>query len=244
MKPTADLHVAGLRGQQAQEAYAQIRQAIISGSLAPGTRVLETELARHLAISRSSVRTVLHRLQHEGFVDASNSARSRLTVCPLTRDDFWELSEIVGEIEGLAAQRAANLHSLARKELVADLRRINRRLADSTAGKAKNRSVIFHLDDEFHNRLVAGARSRRLRTLHHAVKPQLQRYEGVYFTMAERAKNSVEEHNAAIDAIEAGQAMRAHDAIRRNLMNAADHLARYIEELGERGAFHPLADWL
>jgi DNA-binding GntR family transcriptional regulator len=238
VKGAHDLHLAGLRGRQAHDAYAEIRRAIVEGSLAPGTRLLETDLAGHLAISRSSVRTALHRLQHEGFVDASaTSTRSRLTVCPLTGEDFWELSEIVGELEGLAAERAANLPPAERRELVTALRGINQRLANAIGAKTRNRSMIFSTDDEFHNTLVNGSTSRRLRILHQAVKPQLQRYEGVYFTMAERIEDSVKEHEAAVDAIEAGRVTAAHQAIRRNLMNAAAYLARRIEERGEVGAF-------
>jgi DNA-binding GntR family transcriptional regulator len=226
-----------IRGHQTRDAYDQVRQAIIDGSLAPGARLVETDLAQGLGISRSSIRAVLHRLQQEGFVDASVSARSRLTVCPLTRDDFWELSEIVGELEGLAAQRAANLPQRERRDLVAGLRAINQRLIDSIREEPRNRSLIFRVDDELHNTLVAGARSRRLQILHHAVKPQLQRYEGVYFTMADRVRDSVKEHAAAIDAIARGNPIQAHQAVRRNLLNAGHFLARRMEERGEVGAF-------
>src|SRR5262245_20611239 len=158
------LNLAGLRGQQMRDAYDQVRQAIIGGSLAPGARLVETELAHDLGISRSSVRTILHRLQQEGFVDASStSARSRLTVNPLTREDFWELSEIGGELEGLAAQRAAALPTPERRQLVAELRRINQRLAELLREEPRNRFLIFQVDDELHNTLIAGAGSRRLR---------------------------------------------------------------------------------
>jgi DNA-binding GntR family transcriptional regulator len=232
------VNLAGLRGQQMRDAYDQVRQAIIGGSLAPGARLVETDLAHNLGISRSSVRTILHRLQQEGFVDASaTSARSRLTVNPLTRQDFWELSEIVGELEGLAAQRAAGLPAPERRRLVAELRRINQRLAELLREEPRNRFLIFQVDDELHNALVAGAGSQRLRTLHHAVKPQMQRYEGVYFTMADRIKDSIREHAAGIDAIAQGKAMRAHEAIRKNLLNAAHFLAARMEERGEVGSF-------
>jgi DNA-binding GntR family transcriptional regulator len=238
MKRAPIVHLSQLRGQQTRGGYEEVRQAIIEGSLAPGARLVETDLAHDLGISRSSVRTIIHRLQQEGFVDASStSARSRLTVCPLTREDFWELSEIVGELEGLAAQRAAALPAPARRTLVAELRRINQRLADTVREEPRDRFRIFQTDDEFHNTLVAGANSRRLRILHHAVKPQLQRYEGVYFTMADRVKDSVREHAAAVDAIAQGRGMPAHGEIRRNLLNAAHFLARRMEQRGEVGAF-------
>ena len=112
-----------------------------------------------------------------------------------------------------------------------------RRLATAVKGVPRDRLVVFRLDDEFHSRLVESAASRRLSLLHHAVKPQLQRYEGVYFSMAERGDDSVREHEAVVEAIEAGDRTRAHDTIRTNMMNAAEHLSRHIESLGERGVF-------
>lgn len=220
-----------------QEAYLALRGAIIRGELSPGNRLLETDLARTLGLSRSSVRTVLHRLQHEGFVEATGGPRTRMTVRPLTRDDFWELSEIVGELEGLAAQRVAGLATAARKRAAGDLRECNRRLAEAVRASPRDHGRVFHLDDEFHQRLVEHAGSSRLSALLQAVKPQLQRYEGVYFTMAERAPSSVREHDAAIDAIETGDVAAAHDAIWTNLVNAAKQLIRRIDSLGERGTF-------
>ncbi|MEO8450575.1 MAG: GntR family transcriptional regulator [Gemmatimonadota bacterium] len=232
------VRLAGLRGGQVKAAYTRLREAIVRGSLAPGTRIMETDVARWLDLSRSSVRTVLHRLQHEGFVEAhGDGPRSRLTVAPLTRDDFWELSEVVGEVEGLAAARVARRPSPDRRTIATNLRGINRRLAKAVRATPRDQLAVFRLDDEFHRTLVEAAASRRLNSLHHAVKPQLQRYEGVYFSMAERGEDSVKEHEAAIQAVEAGEPDRAHEAIRRNLVNAAAHLSQRIEALGERGAF-------
>lgn len=228
----------GMRGRQVRPAYATVREAIISGSLAPGSRLVETDLAHRLGLSRSSVRTVLHRLQHEGFLDAKESgARPRLIVRALTHTDFFELSEIVAQLEGLAAHRVAHQASATRAEAVANLRAANRELTRAVVAPHPSRARVFKLDDAFHQLLVSHARSLRLSVLHHAVKPQMQRYEGVYFTMATRARASVREHSEVVKAIQSGDAAGAHDAIVRNLMNAAQELGAHIESLGERGNF-------
>jgi DNA-binding GntR family transcriptional regulator len=230
-------HGGILRGAQVQEGYATLRQAIIRGQLSPGSRLLETELAQTLKLSRSSVRTVLHRLQHEGFVEASGGPRTRMTVRPLTQEDFWELSEIVGELEGLAAQRVARLATEARHRAAKELRERNRKLGAAVRTAPRDHIGVFQLDDAFHLKLVDLAGNERLIALLHGVKPQLQRYEGVYFSMAERAAQSVREHEAVIVAIEAGDPRAAHDAVWSNLMNAAKQLVRHIERFGERGTF-------
>ena len=228
----------GIRGRQVRPAYATLREAIISGSLAPGSRLVETDLAHRLGLSRSSVRTVLQRLQHEGFLDAKETGtRPRLIVRALTRRDFFELSEVVAQLEGLAAHRVARLAPAARTEAVVKLRAANQELMRAVVAPHPSRARVFKLDDAFHQLLVSYAGSLRLSVLHHAVKPQMQRYEGVYFTMATRARVSIREHGEVIKAIQSGDAAGAHDAIVRNLMNAAQELGAHIESLGERGNF-------
>ena len=218
------------RGRQVQVAYRQLRQAIIDGQLSPGARIVETELAARVRLSRSTVSTALHRLQHEGFVEVLRGRqRSGLVVCPLTGVDFWELSEIVAEVEGLAARRAACLPLESRRRVANELRAMNDELREAAQHKPLDRATVFRIDDKLHNRIVEAAASNRLTTLHHAIKPQMQRYEGLYFTMAERAHDSVGEHEQLIDAIDAGDPDAAALAARTNEMNAAHDLMKRME---------------
>src|SRR5690606_6799898 len=55
------------RSSLSEEAYAEIRQALLRGDLAPGQRVSEPELALKFNTSRSPIREALMRLEHDGF---------------------------------------------------------------------------------------------------------------------------------------------------------------------------------
>src|SRR5216110_1142384 len=113
-------------GSRPDQVYARLRDLIVQGSLAPGSRIVETEIASRLGVSRTPVREALQRLQQEGFVMGSPGAQqSRLTVAPLTRDDVYELLNIVGALEGLGARGAALGSPTARRELVRDLKSLN-----------------------------------------------------------------------------------------------------------------------
>ncbi|HEX2206085.1 MAG TPA: GntR family transcriptional regulator, partial [Longimicrobium sp.] len=95
--------------------YARLRELIVNGRLAPGARVIESELAERLGTSRTPVRSALHRLQGEGYVVAwRRGGRTQLSVAPLTKEDGRELFWIVGELEGMAAHWVASLESGAR----------------------------------------------------------------------------------------------------------------------------------
>src|SRR5688572_4028025 len=96
-------------GSRPDQVYARLRDLIVQGSLGPGSRIVETEIATRLGVSRTPVREALQRLQQEGFViGAPGAQQSRLTVAPLTRDDVHELLDIVGALEGLGAYRGAS----------------------------------------------------------------------------------------------------------------------------------------
>src|ERR671935_2901559 len=106
-------------GSRPDQVYARLRDLIVQGSLAAGSRIVETEIATRLGVSRTPVREALQRLQQEGFVMGTPGAQqSRLTVAPLTREDVHELLDIVGALEGLGARGAAQVSQHERRALV------------------------------------------------------------------------------------------------------------------------------
>src|SRR3954452_15053565 len=113
-------------GSRPEQVYVRLRDLIVQGLLSPGSRIIETEIATRLGVSRTPVREALQRLQQEGFVMGSPGAQqSRLTVAPLTRADVHELLNVVGALEGLGAFEAASLDQPRRRALAAELREIN-----------------------------------------------------------------------------------------------------------------------
>jgi DNA-binding GntR family transcriptional regulator len=219
--------------------YEQLRELIVWGRIAPGTRIIEAEVATRLAVSRTPVRAALQRLQQEGYVVAAGkSQQSRLSVAPLTQDDARELFEIVAEVEGLAARRAAEQPESARLELVARLDGINAELDRAASAAEPDGRSIFDLDQAFHRTYVEVGGGPRLLALHDAVKPQSERYIRLYVSaLVDEIGTSVREHDVIIRAIESGEPEFTQTAVRRNWRNAADRMGKVIEHLGERGAW-------
>ncbi|MET3706873.1 GntR family transcriptional regulator [Arthrobacter sp. UYEF6] len=89
----------------ADTARERIRELIISGDFAPGSRLRERELSQTLAVSRVPVREALQQLEAEGFIDAS--PRRGATVKQITLRDVNELFEVRLSLEVLAARLAA-----------------------------------------------------------------------------------------------------------------------------------------
>ncbi len=115
------------RGARPTVVYHALRELIVRGQLAPGARIVESDVATRLHVSRTPVRGALQRLQQEGYiVDSPSLQQSRPTVAPMTREDAMELFSIVAEIEGLAARYAAHLATVARDRLVTAVARAAR----------------------------------------------------------------------------------------------------------------------
>src|SRR3954447_4441750 len=120
---TGKLQGENERGNSLRLAFQQLRQMIVTGRLAPGTWIIEADLASRLGFSRTPIRGALHWLQREGYVDASsNGSKSRMLVSPLTQDDARELYSIIGHLEGLGARLAANLPSADRNSTIKKLK--------------------------------------------------------------------------------------------------------------------------
>jgi len=89
-----------IRGQ----IYNKIKEEILSGSISPGSRVLEGRLAKQVNVSRTPVREALHILEMEGFLESFPRVGYR--VREITWEEVVEINEIRAVLEPLAARKA------------------------------------------------------------------------------------------------------------------------------------------
>lgn len=221
------------------QAYVQLRELIVHGRLAPGGRVIESELAERLGTSRTPVRSALHRLQGEGYVIARRGGRrTQLTVAPLTREDGRELFWIVGELEAMAAHRVARGDGGDRRQVAEAMQRTNRELLQSSNAESPDPARLFDLHTRFHQTYVDACGGPRVQAMHAVVKPQAERYRRLYSTaLGGHIHASLAEHEAIIRGIGGGDPEAAERAVKTNWRNAAERLVRVIERMGERGSW-------
>jgi DNA-binding GntR family transcriptional regulator len=222
--------------ERANRLYDSLRNLIVRGQLAPGARIVETEVAERFGVSRTPVRAAFQRLEREGYVIASATHQARMTVAPLTREDVGELLEIVGELEGLAARSAARLSETEREKLAKDLAVLNADFRRAASAKGAQPGKLYELDERFHRRYVEAGAGPRLRSLHEAVKPQAERYIRMYIALLlDTVPTAGTEHDAIVEAIRTGNTNTAQRAVQTNWRHAADRLVRAIEVMGEQG---------
>lgn len=232
-------HKPAANDDRVSATYRRLRELIVRGRLAAGARLIETELASRLGVSRTPVRAALLRLAQEGYILSPGAGlRARPAVAALTRDDAAELFNIIAEIEGLAARRAAALPPPQRRRLVRALRGLNSQLLKVATAQRPDPARISQLDEAFHAQYVHTAAGPRLLSLHHGIKPQAERYVRMYVNaLVDEIGTSVAEHNLIVRAIESGNPDAAQRAVQTNWRNAAERLGRVIANLGEHGTW-------
>jgi len=87
----------------------RLRDEISSGTLPPGTRIIEGTWGRKLGVAQGSIREAINLLAQEGFVTKVSGRSAR--VVSLNEQDVLQLYELRGAVEGLAARLAAARHA-------------------------------------------------------------------------------------------------------------------------------------
>ena len=219
--------------------YDRVHALIVRGRLLPGTRVTEADVAKELQVSRTPAREALRRLQQERLLvptGASDGAKVRLAVAPMTADEARELYAAAGALEGVVVRNVADHDAAERLALSAELARAQAAFRREATRRAPDWDRLFELHHGFHAVLRTRLAGPRLRALLDGLRPHLDRYEYFYGRLHGTGFDATfEEHDAIVAAIESGRADVAERAVRANWFNGADRLARIVQRAGEAG---------
>jgi len=152
MSPIEPSRFPAPRRNLAEEVTDQLRRAIVSGEISPGSALAEPVLAERFGTSRAPIREALIALERDGLVEFND--RSRVRVRPLASEDIVEICSMRVALEGLAARLATPLwnegHTLAVEE------NLRRQETAETVGE------LSHLDVQLHEYIVRLPGHRRL----------------------------------------------------------------------------------
>ena len=105
MRPHTSKESGDEGGSQAVKAQQRLRELILTGALAAGSRIAELTLVDLLGVSRTPIRTALMRLEQEGLLEALPSGG--FAVRMFSERDVSDAIELRGTLEGLSARMAA-----------------------------------------------------------------------------------------------------------------------------------------
>ncbi len=197
----------------------RLRDEIQDGSLEPGTRLRQNEIARRFGVSTTPVREAFAQLQAEGLVRI-DPHRGAVVFRP-TAEDLLEFYEIREVLESLAVERTI---PRLQPEMVKDLSGLIDKMQRTTDPRK-----WLRLNDEFHLRLYSPAGMPRLVALIENLRDASTPY--IYMFVASRppGDRANDEHRAILDACVAGDAPAAQAAIHEHLRSAARDLVRFLE---------------
>lgn len=201
-----------------------LQDAVVSGRLAPGTRLAEEELAKAFEVSRTPVREALSRLEVEHVI--RRGERGSLVVSEVTDDDIIETDAVRQAVDGLAARLASEV---ARPQDVDHLRWLNGELARAIA-EQRSPQDVSSANLRFHEGFCIVGRNRLLLTVMQSLHGRVSRFHGTTFTVPGRAADAVREHDRIIDAIEAGDPADAEQAAREHIAAAMKVRTQILRE--------------
>ncbi|MGX1098614.1 GntR family transcriptional regulator [Amorphus sp. MBR-141] len=215
------------RGTGASFVYAQLKKQILNLELTPGTQLDETELSRHFHLSRSPVREALIRLAAEGLVDAPRNRTSRVS-----QFDFSTLPAYFDAMHLLYRLGARQAAENSTPEGVERLREIERGLEE--AHHARDILQIITLNSRFHTTIVEMGGNPFFVAWTQSLLDQGQRVQRFYMQQfeGELPAPKLNQHEALIAAIEAGDAAAAEAAGKADAQTVIDEVLAFIAERG------------
>lgn len=197
-----------------QEAYQRLRDAIISGELAPDEPLSEAALAQRFDVSRTPVREALARLASDGLVRNIPNRGSR--VAGISLSDVRELFQMREVLEGLAARLAAqNRDDLGELERLMEQFRPWVDVADLGAIQD-----YYRLTAKLDAVLVQRASNRRLEDALHDVWAHSSRVRQFASQDLDRLRKSAAEHIAILESVRDGDPNLAEKRLREHLANS------------------------
>jgi len=205
-------------GEQAkQHAFAQLRQAILHGEMAPAQRLVENELAEQFGVTRASIRAALIDLEAQGLVERIRNRGSRVRV--VTVEEAVAITECRMVLEGLCAAKAA---TLASDEQLAELTELGTAM---TKAVADGEPVTYsELNQELHAKVREFSGQRTAVDLLERLNAQLVRHRFQLALRPGRPQHSLNEHLAMIEAIRARDPQAAEKAVRAHLTSVIEAL--------------------
>jgi DNA-binding GntR family transcriptional regulator len=210
----------------ARRSFESIKADIISGDLAQGTKIVESDLALKYGISRGPLREAIHRLEQIKLIVRVPHAGSRVVTLDIRMmQDIYTAREA---LEGMAARLAARLMPDAEIAALSELLDRHAESISETEGRAYFQQEG---DIDFHYRIALASQNRWiLENLHGELYQLIRmcRHQSAQFPA--RARAALTQHRQIADAIARRDEELAEILMRRHISGAWEIVRKILEE--------------
>jgi DNA-binding GntR family transcriptional regulator len=214
-----------MRKTHSQDVFTALANAIVAGSIEPGQKLEERALARQFSVSRTPGREALRQLIGTGL--AENGQRGGVTVARIDGHRLGDMFEALGELEGLCARLSA--------QRMTQIERQKLRLAEEAcrqAASAEDAGAFASQNERFHHLIYVGTHNHSVAQITQAFRQRMAPFRvPTFYVIAGRARSSVEEHRAIVDAIVDGDGERSCQAMRSHVATTSVSVIDYFDKV-------------
>lgn len=189
-----------------------IRQAIITGELKPGERLMEVQLAEKMGVSRTPVREAIRKLELEGLVEML--PRKGAHVADLSVKDMMDVLEVRTSLDGLATVLASKR---IKPDEIKELKHVQAQFANYV--EKENLQGTIKKDVEFHDIIYRASRNDKLILIANNLREQVYRFRVIYLKDFISPKEIVREHAEICDAVIRGDSEAAELLAQKHIKN-------------------------
>ena len=198
-----------------------LRQAILTGELKPGERLMEIHLANRLGVSRTPIREAIRKLELEGLV--TMIPRRGAEVAQITEKSLKDVLEVRRALDALSVELACD--RITPEELNTLSEACD---AFEAAAETHDPKKIVQADVALHDIIVQATNNRRLIQLVNNLSEQMYRYRFEYIKDTSRHETLVEEHRIIYQSIVKKDKKTASDAAKTHIDNQKRAIIRRI----------------
>lgn len=199
-----------------------LRQAILTGEMKPGERLMEIHLANKLGVSRTPIREAIRKLELEGLVIMI--PRRGAEVAQITWKNLKDVLEVRRAIDVLAIELACDRMTA---EELDELYRACEAFKEATM--TQDARVIAKADVALHDLIVKSTRNDRLMQLVNTLSEQMYRYRFEYIKDVSQHEKLVQEHNDMYQSILHKNKELAAEAVRKHIDNQEEAIIKQLQ---------------
>ena len=204
-----------------EKVAAVLRSQIVSGALKPGTRLIESQLAEQLGVSRAPLREAFRILEPEGLLVLAPSGGT--FVAEISEDDLREIYMVRSVLEGLAMRLVAERVTEGE---VAELSHIVEQMKEAAERGAAGQ--VIELDLQFHERIWRFSRHRRLYEILSNMLGPIHMFLALNSQVYDDLVDNALEHVQIVDALSSEDAREADKIMVSHIEDAGKRNIAYV----------------
>jgi len=218
--PIPTNHAKPIRISAKENAFNQLQQWIIDGTLQPEEKLNDSELAAALGVSRTPIRESLQLLEVQGFVEMFPGKATQVT--QVKKEDIIDLLPPLAALQALAAELVIpNLD----EKIIRTMEDTNERF--SYAIQTENYFSALKIDEEFHQIIIDEANNPYITSMVATLQAHVRRL--FFHNSIVLTTNSINEHAKIIEYLKKRDPVLVSKVMRENWLNAIQEF--YSREL-------------